>query len=409
MHAASLGVGNPTAVAQMHREQERLRVLGTDSVFGAASASSLRAALRQSQDRMATSKPPNDGIAAQSVSSSSDPSASSSSAAMPPSSADTMGVASSSAEAHARKPGQHLAHSPSLCIRGVSARLSEFVKKSFSVSAHRPCVIRALEAGGGGDCLFHSFAAALEQMLQLDPSAAKHVLNKIPMEVFTGSKDRAVAQLRSMSASCMDHWHPERFLDYVVGRSIDQALGPLGGFRDGWDPIGLLHTCGFHCLVGCESVLAFGDAVDGDPGDVSLRVARTEARFGAGGREERIELVVQGRSKLAELRQCVKAELKRSGNWHWGDQFDVQNLSNALDVGVLMFCDQLQDGGRQCLYNIGSQREDFPYWIALWWDEPMHFRLAQLSRIHLSGTKRLRMRDEFVSNVRSFYGLYVRS
>ena len=66
-------------------------------------------------------------------------------------------------------------------------------------------------------------------------------------------------------------------------------------------------------------------------------------------------------------------------NWHWGDQLDVQSLSNVLDLGVLMFCDQLQDGGRECLYNIGGQREDFPYWIALWWDEPRHFRLAQLS------------------------------
>ena len=127
--------------------------------------------------------------------------------------------------------------------------------------------------------------------------------------------------------------------------------------------------------------------MDGDPGDVSLRVARTEARFGAGEREEHIEMVVQGRSKLAELRQCVKAELKRSGNWHWGDQFDVQNLSDVLNIGVLMFCDRLQYGGRQCLYNIGSQREDFPYWIALWWDEPAHFRLAQLSCTRLNDAR----------------------
>ena len=44
-----------------------------------------------------------------------------------------------------------------------------------------------------------------------------------------------------------------------------------------------------------------------------------------------------------------------------------------------MFCDRLGNNSTQCLYNIGAQREDFPYWIALWWDEPVHFRLAELA------------------------------
>ena len=69
----------------------------------------------------------------------------------------------------------------------------------------------------------------------------------------------------------------------------------------------------------------------------------------------------------------------KSGNAHWGDQRDVKNLSEALDVGILMFCDGLQNGGQQCLYNIGSHRDNFSYWIALWWLEPIHFRLAQLA------------------------------
>ena len=42
-------------------------------------------------------------------------------------------------------------------------------------------------------------------------------------------------------------------------------------------------------------------------------------------------------------------------------------------------CNHLQSGGRECLYNIGRDTETFPYWVALWWDEPVHFRLAQLA------------------------------
>ena len=82
---------------------------------------------------------------------------------------------------------------------------------------------------------------------------------------------------------------------------------------------------------------------------------------------------------MATLRLWIKDNLSVMGNWHWGDQFDVQNLSDALNVGVLMFCNALQYDGQRCLYNIGSTREDFPYWIALWWDGGTHFRMAQLS------------------------------
>ena len=55
----------------------------------------------------------------------------------------------------------------------------------------------------------------------------------------------------------------------------------------------------------------------------------------------------------------------------------MKSLSDALDVGILMFFDRLQEGGDACLYNIGSERENFPFWIALWWDEPLHFRMAK--------------------------------
>ena len=152
----------------------------------------------------------------------------------------------------------------------------------------------------------------------------------------------------------------------------------MGFFQDGWNPRLLLQACGFSSLLDCDSVLAYGDAPQGDPGDATCRIVRTDARRG-GGREEQLVLVPQGHSCLAALRVCVKDEIMRLGNNHWGDWFDVQSLSDNLDLGVLMFCDEVQDGGRQCLYNIGAQRENYPFWISLWWDPPTHFRLAQLA------------------------------
>ena len=340
---ARLGLGNASAVARKQEEAAAQAARGTDGFFGAARASALRADLQRSR-------------AAQSGAMSS---------GSTPAAPTTAGLPTSGIYAPVLRR----------CI--VSEQLSTFVMRHCSDDENTPCAVYALEAGGGGDCLFHSFAAALEQMILYDTNAKDHVYRKLPMSVFTSDKNTTVAALRAMSAKWLDRCTPEEFLDHVVNWSSDENLGT---FPDDWSPTGLLQECGFACLVGCDSVLAFGDAVEGEPGDTSLRVARTDARRGGGEREEPIVLVEQGHSKFAMLREEVKTERAKIGNSHWGDQRDVCALSEALDVGVLMFCDKLQDHGRQCLYNIGcKEREDFPFWIALWWDEPVHFRLAQVS------------------------------
>ena len=80
-----------------------------------------------------------------------------------------------------------------------------------------------------------------------------------------------------------------------------------------------------------------------------------------GTREERLVCVPQGDVKYTLLLEDVQAQYRRPGDHHWGTQFDVNNLSEALDIGILMFCDNLQSNGQTCLYNVGAQREDFPY------------------------------------------------
>ena len=54
----------------------------------------------------------------------------------------------------------------------ISTELQTFIGDNFGGGAK----LRAMEAGGGGDCLFHSFGAALEQMVQLESEAGRHVL-----------------------------------------------------------------------------------------------------------------------------------------------------------------------------------------------------------------------------------------
>ena len=83
------------------------------------------------------------------------------------------------------------AHEAALYEVPVSSMLRKYVRN------HLRCDIRAMETGGGGDCLFHSCATALGKMLHSvsDAEAAQHVLAKFPSDEmlhrFT-SKERIV-------------------------------------------------------------------------------------------------------------------------------------------------------------------------------------------------------------------------
>ena len=205
------------------------------------------------------------------------------------------------------------------------------------------CRIRSRELGGGGDCLFHSFAGALGRMLLGSSSSAAHVFKRIPPNVWRDGERSVMTFLRRLSVDALSTWTPEDLLDYVLRARMDQKMKQ---FEDQWDPQRLLAMTGFEFLENCESVLAVGEELNGD---ATLRVAITEAYEGGGGRKEDIVTVEDGRAGLALLRNSLQAELRKPGNVHWGSHFDVKALSDALNIGVLVFCDRLQNQGRSCL------------------------------------------------------------
>ena len=238
--------------------------------------------------------------------------------------------------------------------------------------------IRAMEVGAGGDCLFHSFAAALARMLQSDGDVVNHVVTKLPrpedMRKF-GSRDQVVQLLRKLSARAFALWPPEAVFDLLLSAAVQQRYH---AFQDGWNPEDLFVGGGFECLRNesnelAESVLAFEHEQNGD---AILRIAFTPA---VGGRQEVVRRVPGGSGKFFEMREALQGCFSQMGDFHWGTQTDVKNLSEALNIGVFMFCDALQEGGQQPLYKIGADREDFPFWITLWWKEAVHFRLAEVA------------------------------
>ena len=168
----------------------------------------------------------------------------------------------------------------------------------------------------------------------------------------------------------------------------------LESFEDQWRPGEVMVETGFGSLHNAESILAVEYCNDGD---MVMRVANTQTEPGAGPRYEDIIRIDNGSAHLAELRKRHQQELMKCGNWHWGTQFDVHSLCEALNVGILVFCNTLQCNGTACLYNIGSTREDYPYWIALRWDEPTHVRLALLDGVSFWSDAELppNLREEF--------------
>ena len=66
-----------------------------------------------------------------------------------------------------------------------------------------------------------------------------------------------------------------------------------------------------------------------------------------------------------------------TGNVHWDDATDARLLCDALDIGFFMFADRLQAAGTRCLCPLDLLRGDFPFFINLCWNEPVHFRAAE--------------------------------
>ena len=108
-----------------------------------------------------------------------------------------------------------------------------------------PVLMTSLEAGGEGDCLFHSIAAGLEQMLQdtsHNSEAVQFVLNKIPLRDFAKGKDHMVQCLRNHVADRMRDLQDFELLDTLVSYMWQD------NWRDGWNPAELLRRCGFEAL-----------------------------------------------------------------------------------------------------------------------------------------------------------------
>ncbi len=148
-----------------------------------------------------------------------------------------------------------------LLLRPVAPQLQRAVRTHMGT----PCRILSREAGGGGDCLFLSFAAVLLRMMAEGGAAAAHVRSKLPEATCSAGRDAVARHLRNMSAQRFDDWSWEDLLNYVLRAVQDEDTG---FWEDLWSPRALLERSALTALVGYEAVAAIGASVGGDVGDI---------------------------------------------------------------------------------------------------------------------------------------------
>ena len=125
----------------------------------------------------------------------------------------------------------------------------------------------------------------------------------------------------------------------MIAGTIDENTGR---WMDGWSPREMLISHRLEQLLGADAVHAVGAAIEGEAGDITVAVDRSDAQRGGAGRVQDLVLCAQGESSLASLRNSLKAEFERAGNRHWGMENDVKHLAQALTIGFLVFADGLQ-------------------------------------------------------------------
>ena len=235
--------------------------------------------------------------------------------------------------------------------------------------------IRSLDVGEGGDCFYHSVAAGLERLLLHSTAASRHVLRRIPLHIFSHDRRAVVQYLRNLCAEQILRWSPEELLDYFVNATFQQQQRT---WQEHWNPTHMLESSGLSCILGCDTVRAVSDDPHGDIGDIILILDKSDTHSQGQSRQEHRVRVPQGHTFLNVLRQNLQDVFRTLGNTHWGDVTDARMLAEALDIGFCIFADRLQFNGTRCLVSLDGLRGDYAYFLAMWWDEPTHFRSLEI-------------------------------
>lgn len=182
-------------------------------------------------------------------------------------------------------------------------------------------IMRRIDAGGGGDCLFHSVALSLAgRGFPIDSLELRRI-----------AADKAAGLRACEKGAVMAPKEEELFLERL---GVMAALELAGEWQDGWSP---------------ASIVAGRKAY----------VATTGYVFDT--------------STVLGKAQAVHYEMRRPGNNHWGTASDICALEEALDLGIIVM-----DDSTGKIYPTACERKRRSHYIFLYFIGGCHFQLVGL-------------------------------
>ena len=258
--------------------------------------------------------------------------------------------------------------SDALQSRPTSARLRSFLASTMN------CNVHALDAGGGGDCLFLSIAAGLHMISDLQPEVQRSVADAVGLPIAGTSRAQLAQRLRELVAGQLEGMQPEEFLDLLITYCSEERLAQQGVrgalWQDRWSPGQLLTQFGYQDLLQADSVVAVSANEDMQPEDITILYRRNNVPV--------LLSVANGVNTLRALQTAMADCFRQPGHMHWGTVTDVRMLTVALNIGCVVFSDTPQDGSaaRRWIYGLNCDRGDFPLWMVLYNSGNVHFQLA---------------------------------
>ena len=277
------------------------------------------------------------------------------------------------------------------------AHINVNLARYFASRESEPVNLTALDAGGGGDCLFHCVGAIAEKIVFELPGEASRFEPHQRRDDFLRGKAYLVSKLRTIVADELIKQQPEVFLNFIVSCMNQEQTGD---WPDAWSPTRELNRAGFGCLVNGNAnvVEAIGENEDGAPGDMIIQYNN--------GRKSVPEVLENGSVCLVHLQESIRAIWRMPKNIHLGTVTDAEKLASALRLGLVIFSDVGQrrhQGSDSWIYGTAMEDATFDYWGLVYCIDNQHFQVAEASVLHSSIRSAYFRRENLPASILAHY------
>ena len=198
--------------------------------------------------------------------------------------------------------------------------------------------------------------------------------------------------LRRLAAKVITTSEDEVFMNVLMNLKVDENTP---GWSDAWSPTDEIIRSNLDALADPNVTRVNG--LDFDSELISCQLSNND---------EVVHHVPNLSIHFAALKERVENQLSRPGHVHWGTYTDVMNLSNALEIGFIVFPSAqlgwLENAG--WVYSISNTRADFSHWMILYCVGLRHFQLAVLQQDQ-APSQSVFLLDEVPGRIRHQYNI----